>query len=139
MYRSFSQLREGWTKNLVLLFRSPVRLAVLRLLEFGLLVGSGGAAVLGTLHGRSHTAAFATMVFLGLGAIFVARIRKAHFSSGATVLAVVGLPLFSYLLLRSARSQEKGQVKWKGRNYAFGPAPVPSHTTVVDHGRTKAT
>jgi glycosyltransferase involved in cell wall biosynthesis len=138
MYRSFSQLREGWTKNLVLLFGSPVRLAVLRLLEFGLLVGSGGAAILGMVHGRSHTATFATVVFLGLGAIFVARIRKAHFSSGATALAVVGLPLFSYLLLRSVRSQEKGQVQWKGRNYAFGPAPGPSHTTVVDAERPKA-
>jgi GT2 family glycosyltransferase len=141
MYRSFSQLREGWTKNLALLFRSPVQLAVLRLLEFGLMVGSVGAAILGMLHGRSHTAIFATMVFLGLGAIFVARIRKAHFSSGTTVLALLGLPLFSYLLLRSARSQEKGQVQWKGRSYAFGPAPrpVPSGTKVVDHGRTKST
>ena len=31
MYRSFSQLREGWTKNLALLFASPARLALLRL------------------------------------------------------------------------------------------------------------
>ena len=28
MYRSFAQLREGWTKNLALLFRSPMRLAL---------------------------------------------------------------------------------------------------------------
>jgi glycosyltransferase involved in cell wall biosynthesis len=139
MYRSFSQLREGWTKNLVLLFRSPVRLAVLRLLEFALLVGSGGSAILGMLRGRSHTAAFATVVFLALGAIFVVRIRKAHFSPGATALALVGLPLFAYLLLRSVRSQEKGQVQWKGRNYAFGPAPVASPTTVLDRERSKAT
>jgi hypothetical protein len=91
------------------------------------------------LHGRSHSATFATVVFLGLGVIFVARIRKAHFSSGATALALVGLPLFSYLLLRSVRSQEKGQVQWKGRSYAFGPAPGPSHTTVVDAEPPKAT
>ena len=31
MYRSFAQLREGWTKNLALLFPSPVRLALLRI------------------------------------------------------------------------------------------------------------
>ena len=30
MYRSFAQLREGWTKNLALLFPSPWRLALLR-------------------------------------------------------------------------------------------------------------
>ena len=29
MYRSFAQLREGWTKNLALLFPSPARLALL--------------------------------------------------------------------------------------------------------------
>ncbi len=31
MYRSFEQLREGWTKNLALLFPAPGRLAMLRL------------------------------------------------------------------------------------------------------------
>src|SRR6202521_4444084 len=37
MYRSFGQLREGWTKNLALLFPSPVRLAVLRMTGFVLI------------------------------------------------------------------------------------------------------
>ena len=45
MYRSFAQLREGWTKNLALLFPSPVRLAVLRLIEFLLIVASAGIVV----------------------------------------------------------------------------------------------
>src|SRR5579863_5235787 len=40
MYRSFRQLREGWTKNLVLLFRAPFRLAVLRMIEFLVITGS---------------------------------------------------------------------------------------------------
>ena len=38
MYRSFAQLREGWTKNLALLFPSPGQLAILRLTEFVLIV-----------------------------------------------------------------------------------------------------
>src|SRR5580698_3142084 len=33
MYRSFAQLREGWTKNLAILFPSPGRLALWRFLE----------------------------------------------------------------------------------------------------------
>lgn len=41
MYRSFAQLREGWTKNLALLFPSPAKLALLRFVEF--LAGVGGA------------------------------------------------------------------------------------------------
>ena len=45
MYRNFPQLREGWTKNLALLFPSPVRLAVLRALEFVLIVASFAIAV----------------------------------------------------------------------------------------------
>lgn len=57
MYRSFAQLREGWTKNLVLLFPSPIRLAVLRLTEFVLIVGSATAAVVTGLRGRTTPAA----------------------------------------------------------------------------------
>ncbi|MFB3917366.1 MAG: glycosyltransferase family 2 protein [Terriglobales bacterium] len=34
MYRSFAQMREGWTKNLALLFPAPGRLAALRMIEF---------------------------------------------------------------------------------------------------------
>src|SRR6202022_5086649 len=44
MYRSFAQLREGWTKNLALLFPSPVRLVLLRLTEFLLIAGGLAAA-----------------------------------------------------------------------------------------------
>src|SRR6267378_3384993 len=43
MYRSFQQLTEGWTKNLVLLFPSPGALAVKRLAEFCLIIGSATA------------------------------------------------------------------------------------------------
>src|ERR1700719_1767793 len=51
MYRSFAQLREGWTKNLALLFPSPVRLALLRLTEFVLIVFSGVAAIADDMRG----------------------------------------------------------------------------------------
>jgi hypothetical protein len=46
------------------------------------------------------------------------RIRRAHFSWDANLLAIFGLPLFSYLLLRSARAHAKGGVSWKGRKYS---------------------
>ncbi len=124
MYRSFVQLREGWTKNLALLFPSPVRLAVLRLLEFLLIIASVEAAVLGALYHRTHTATFATIVFLVLCGLFVVRIRKAHFASGATTLSLLGLPLFSYLLLRSKLLYRRGEVSWKGRSYGASQEPV---------------
>jgi glycosyltransferase involved in cell wall biosynthesis len=118
MYRSFAQLREGWTKNLVLLFPSPVRLAVLRLTEFVLIVGSGAIAVATGLHGKWHPALVAAILTMVLYGFLLHRIRKAKFSWDANILALVGLPLFSYLLLRSRIAYERGTISWKGRRYA---------------------
>jgi hypothetical protein len=117
MYRSFAQLREGWTKNLVLLFPSPVRLALLRALEFALIVGSAAIAVIEAAEGRTLVAAAAALLALALFAFFLKRIYKAHFSWDANLLAVFGLPVFAFLLLRSQAVHEKGTVTWKGRNY----------------------
>jgi glycosyltransferase involved in cell wall biosynthesis len=51
MYRDFTSMREGWTKNLALLFPSPGRLAALRLLEAAGMFGGIAAVVLGILFG----------------------------------------------------------------------------------------
>jgi len=118
MYRSFAQLREGWTKNLVLLFRSPLRLAVLRLAEFVLIVGSGAIAVTTGLRGKWHPALMTAILTVVLYGFLLMRIRRAHFSWDANLLALIGLPVFSYLLLRSRITYEKGTVSWKGRHYA---------------------
>lgn len=117
MYRSFPQLREGWTKNLVLLFRSPVRLAVLRLVEFVLIVGGGAIAITTGLRGKSHPAVMAAILTAVLYGFLLKRIHRAHFSWDAAALALIGLPLFSYLLVRSKFAYEKGTVSWKGRRY----------------------
>jgi hypothetical protein len=117
MYRSFEQMCEGWTKNLALLFPSPVRLAARRLAEFVLIVGSAQAAVLAALYGQIAWAAAAAILFLVLCAVFVARIRKAHFASGATATSLLGLPMFAYFLLRSRAAHRRGHVGWKGRTY----------------------
>src|SRR5579862_4987504 len=52
MYRTFAQLREGWTKNLALLFPAPGGLAALRLAEFTLIVG--GAVVSMVMFGQAR-------------------------------------------------------------------------------------
>lgn len=118
MYRSFSQLREGWTKNLALLFHSPVRLALLRATEFVLIVSSLDIAVMSALQGHTRPAVIAAFLFVTVCAVFVARIRKGHFSLDANLLALFGLPMFSYLLLRSKHFHERGAVSWKGRTYS---------------------
>jgi glycosyltransferase involved in cell wall biosynthesis len=118
MYRSFSQLEEGWTKNLVLLFRSPVRLAVLRLTKFALITGSATVAIVTGLHGKLYPTLVAAVVTVVLYGFLLKRIRRAHFSWDANVLSLIGLPLFSYFLLRSKIAYRQGTVSWKGRRYA---------------------
>ena len=108
MYRSFAQLREGWTKNLALLFPAPVRLAATRALEFVLIVASAAISLVTALRGHPQPAAVATIVCVILYGLFLARIRRAHFSADANALALLGLPLFAYLLLRSKSAHAKG-------------------------------
>ncbi len=117
MYRSFDQLREGWTKNLALLFPSPAELAIKRFAEFAVIVASAGIAVGTGLNGRTTLATFAGITTAGSYLVLLRRIRKAHFSLGANLLALAGLPLFSYLLLRSWIFYKRGKVSWKGREY----------------------
>jgi hypothetical protein len=114
MYRSFDQLREGWTKNLALLFRSPRKVAVLRLVEFTFVLASLAGVVVCLTQGRP---------LLGIAGLLPAvisfvRLRRAHCSTGTTMLSLIGLPVFSYLLLRSSRFHAQSRVTWKGRKYS---------------------
>jgi glycosyltransferase involved in cell wall biosynthesis len=131
MYRSFSQLREGWSKNLALLFPSPGRLAALRMSEFLLIVGSAVAGIFELTQEWVGAAALFVVLCSIVYGIFLMRIRRAHFAWDATALALFGLPLFSYLLLRSKIAHRRGAVSWKGRTYGspaegFESAPAPT-------------
>jgi Glycosyl transferase family 21 len=120
MYRSFAQLREGWTKNLALLFPSPARFVTLRLTEFVLIAGGLAAAVTAALRGHFRPAVATAILAITVYGFLLHRIRKAHFSWQANALAPAGLPLFAYLLLRSRLSHKQGNVRWKGRTYGNG-------------------
>lgn len=124
MYRSFTQLREGWTKNLALLFSSPVRLALLRLTEFVLIAGGAAATVAAVLRGHFKPAVVGAIFTATIYIFLLHRIRKAHFSWKANALSLAGLPLFAYLLVWSKLSHRQGRVRWKGRTYGGGPNHV---------------
>jgi glycosyltransferase involved in cell wall biosynthesis len=112
MYRNLTQLREGWTKNLTLLFPNPGGLAfkTLTLWMLPWVVLSLKFARFGDLVW--YGVYLATVLFL------VLRLRRANFRGGMTTLAAFfGMPMFAYLLLRSRRAHAKGSVAWKGRNY----------------------
>jgi glycosyltransferase involved in cell wall biosynthesis len=122
MYRNWAQLREGWTKNLALLFPQPERLAVQSLFLWLVAWSALGVAVSGAV---SHH--LARIAFAGIWLLLYRRIRVAHFSPANNLIAIAcGLPMFAYLLLRSKKAHENGQVSWKGRAYRTG---APTGTT----------
>ena len=118
MYRSFRAMCEGWTKNLALLFRHVLGLALLRGLEFVLIFGLPTVAAV-ELSRRNWLAG---SILLAGGFffywLFLVRVRRAHFPMRANLMALFGLPLFITLLVRSyLHANVRGAVTWKGRTY----------------------
>jgi glycosyltransferase involved in cell wall biosynthesis len=118
MYRNAPQLVEGWTKNLVLLFPDARSLAYVRALEFsvmwGLLLIAEEMAMLQHFVLAGWSVVLAVFVWLN----FFRRVRKAHSGFINEILAVFGLPMFSWLLLRSVTAHLRHSVWWKGREYS---------------------
>jgi len=128
MYRNFAQLREGWTKNLALLFLSPSALA-LRTFLLWLLPWVLVAGKLGNMLSNPGWNMIFTLCFLFLFLKFL----RANFGTEKTVIAVLfGMPMFGYLLLRSTRMHRKGTVAWKGRSY--GTVAVDCNNTASTQG-----
>lgn len=139
MYRNFSQLREGWTKNLALLFPSPGWLAVKTLLLWSV----AWIALFGTLAScwreRISGAFFvwAPVLLLG-GAHLRIRLRCSKFPDRVIERGVLyGMPMFAYLLLRSKRMHRKGSVAWKGRTYGRAEPSVkqPADPKLISAGK----
>jgi glycosyltransferase involved in cell wall biosynthesis len=125
MYRSWAQMKEGWTKNLALLFPRPRALAVLRMAEFLLIAGNLFTAIWAKLSALPNLALQTALLTIILSGWFAMRIRKAHFSAGSSLSAIFGLPIFSYLLRRSASFHRRDAVIWKGRSYGgIGTDPM---------------
>jgi glycosyltransferase involved in cell wall biosynthesis len=129
MYRSFAQLKEGWTKNLALLFPRPRALAQLRSAEFLLIVGNFSAAIWAKVSGRPNLALQTALLTLILSGWFTMRMRKAHFPGLSNLFAIAGLPLFAYLLWLSDAGHRKRGVAWKGREYGPGSPREPGGAT----------
>jgi len=132
MYRNFSQLREGWTKNLALLFPGPGAIA-LKILGLWLLPWMLIAAKLAkVLNARGW------IVVLTLACVFLfMKLMRANFGIAKTILAAFfGMPMFSYLLVRSKRMHKKGTVGWKGRTYGIAGDEVTHAVSGQNHKAT---
>jgi glycosyltransferase involved in cell wall biosynthesis len=115
MYRSYRQLRDGWTKNLALLFPRPGRLAAKTL---ALWVIPWTTFALAYASHRWWWNAMYVLTFLYLAT----RLRRAQFTWDREILGVIfGMPMFACLLLRSKRAHANGNVLWKGRMYSDKP------------------
>ncbi len=117
MYRNFRQLREGWTKNLALLFPDARQLAAQRMSEFALIVAMLACGTAAAFFQRFVIAAGFAGLCAALWTKFLGRIRKAHFGALSEGLAIFGLPMFAWLLRRSVNSYARGAITWKGRSY----------------------
>jgi glycosyltransferase involved in cell wall biosynthesis len=131
MYRDFRTMREGWTKNLALLFPHPLRLAFYRGLEFVVIAGTLISSAVLAKDGYYGAAG----AFLGFCILrymhFIGRISKAHFPMKANIAAFFGLPLFVWLLVRSwLHANVRGAVTWKGRTYKQSATSAPVESSI---------
>ena len=118
MYRSFAELRDGWTKNLALLFPDASQLVLKRAAEILAGAAGVGVGVAGLANGRPAWTVTGWSLAALMGVRFLSRIRRANFGWGETAISPAGLPVFVYLLLRSQRGHRgQGPVMWKGRAY----------------------
>jgi glycosyltransferase involved in cell wall biosynthesis len=152
MYRNYHQLRDGWTKNLALLFPNPLRLAAWSFIEFFVTLSILNGLIQMLLLGRSYIPSASVLLphypipdrqvalFNGLmiafttsGLLFVwlrsaLRTRTAHFPLKVSTISMLGLPMFGYLLIRSVTLHNSGGVSWKGRTYSDkGGLLAPDH------------
>jgi glycosyltransferase involved in cell wall biosynthesis len=133
MYRNYAQLRDGWTKNLALLFPNPGWLAVKSLLLWAISWTVLFLRVAGALQNR----AWSDLVVGCFAGLFFG-INSAHFPVRMTFLGILfGMPMFAYLLLRSKSAHSNGSVTWKGRTYGpkDNPEPEAIHHTPTTAGR----
>jgi glycosyltransferase involved in cell wall biosynthesis len=144
MYDCWPELRDGWTKNLALLFPDARQLARKRTREFARLLFLLCLSLLSTalvssravhwMSARYWVFNLATMFLwlltLGNYALFYSRILRAHFPYWPTLLSFFGLPSFAGLLRRSAMAHEQGSVSWRGRVYGTSLQPSKCSSAV---------
>jgi glycosyltransferase involved in cell wall biosynthesis len=119
MYRGFTQLRDGWTRSLKIVFPRPRRLAVQVLLGWVLSWAAPLCGVLFFLRSPSMLRGLVVLVLTLPFAKLYLYVHRANFATYPELLSMsFGLPMFAYFLCRSASAHLRNAVGWKGRQYA---------------------
>jgi glycosyltransferase involved in cell wall biosynthesis len=117
MYRTTSEMIEGWTKNLALLFPKPVTLALWRILDLVLFFGLPVIAF-AEVWLQPWQRSVILIVWVRTLWRFYSRVARSGFAALEVAISILGVPLFVYLLFRSTiHHRFKKSVSWKGRNY----------------------
>jgi len=117
MYKTTSEMVEGWTKNLALLFPKPVALALWRILDLLLFLGLPALA-LGLYWLQSWQRSVILLLWIRTLWRFYSRVARSNFPWSDVAISILGVPFFAYLLVRSViHHRIKRHVAWKGRRY----------------------
>jgi glycosyltransferase involved in cell wall biosynthesis len=120
MYRTTGEMIEGWTKNLALLFPSPVTLAVWRILDVLLFFGLPVLAFIVPPHIPYQGVVF-FLLWVRTCFRFYNRVLRSNFPALDVVISILGVPLFVFILIRSViHHRVNKKVGWKGRTYDTG-------------------
>jgi len=123
MYRTLPEMIEGWTKNLALLFPSPLLLAFWRILDLLLFFGLPAIAL--EFAANPMRPRWQSLVILAIWIRtlfrFYGRAAQSNFPAPDVAISILGVPLFIWLLVRSSlHHQVAKSVAWKGRSYKTG-------------------
>jgi glycosyltransferase involved in cell wall biosynthesis len=117
MYRTTSDMIEGWTKNLALLFPKPIALALWRVLDVLLFFGLPALAF-GIFWLVPWQRGVILLIWVRTLWRFYSRVARSNFPAIDVAISIAGVPLFVYLLLRSVvHHRLRKNVAWKGRSY----------------------
>jgi glycosyltransferase involved in cell wall biosynthesis len=117
MYRTTSEMIEGWTKNIALLLPKPILLAFWRILDFLLFFGLPVLA-LGLYWLVPWQRWLILLIWVRTLWRFYSRVARSSFAAWDVAISILGVPLFVYLLTKSfIQHRIKKSVTWKGRSY----------------------
>ena len=117
MYRTTTDMIEGWTKNLALLFPKPIALALWRLLDLALII-SLPILALGIFWLVPWQRWALLLIWVRTLWRFYVRVARSNFPAIDVAISILGVPFFAYLLVRSViHHRIRKNVAWKGRSY----------------------
>jgi hypothetical protein len=130
MYRSFSALWQGWTKNLYPLMGGTTRQVLAELVEVFLAVEIILLSLLWAVLQRTYTPHLwipAVLLLLALSrrcVRFGEQLYRNLYPLSYIKYYVPGVCLYSAALIASWWKNTRGSVRWKGRRYQPGAQPI---------------